>query len=168
MSRNLLIIAIAIFATSILATPVLANPAQRITFTATQTPNMVLPPPGEDFKLWTTQGDTIHQRNAFGAGTIELSFAGQTLSGPTSSIIDANVIANVGGPIKFDMTWTLEGGTFVGNINGKGVTQQTFIDLHGTLQGTGVYEGWTLLLQGEKPNPGPTPFYWTGIIVIPK
>jgi hypothetical protein len=153
---------------AMLVSPVLAkNPAQIVPFTANQTPNTVLPPPGEDFRLWTTEGGTLHERNAPGAGTIELTFSSQTLTGSTSSIIDANVIANVGGPIKFAMTWTLDGGTFVGNINGKGVTQSTFIDLHGVLQGTGDYKGWTVILQGEKPDPGPTPFYWTGTIVIP-
>ncbi len=65
------------------------------------------------------------------------------------------------------MTWTLDDGTFVGNLNGKAVTPQTFEDLHGVLQGTGDYKGWTIILQGDKPTPGPTPFYWKGTIVVP-
>jgi hypothetical protein len=150
----------------LLVTPVFAAPARQVPFTGEQTPKLPLPLPGEDYRMWTTEGGTIHIRNSPGGGTIILMFNDQTLEGVTSANIDANVIVNVGGPVKFAMTWTFDDGTFVGNIIGKALTVQTYGDLHGVLQGTGAYEGWTVILEGNKPVPGATPFYWTGTIVI--
>jgi hypothetical protein len=150
----------------ILAMPVYAAPARQVPFTGEQTPKLPLPLPGEDYRMWTTEGGTNHIRNSLGGGTILLIFNDQTLEGVTSANIDANVIVNVGGPVKFVMTWPFDDGTFVGNIIGKALTVQTYGDLHGVLQGTGAYEGWTVILEGNKPVPGATPFYWTGTIVI--
>jgi hypothetical protein len=153
--------------------PVLAQPAERVSFIAKQMPNNPQPQQGDDYVKFTTPGDTVHIRNQLGAGTIKLWF-GSTASGTpayvgtTSSIIEMLVNLKTGeGPIKYEMTWTFTGGTFEGNINGKIIaptpTANIMTDLHGVLQGTGVFEGQTIQLEGSRPTG--QPFTWTGTIL---
>jgi hypothetical protein len=148
--------------------PVFAKPAEKVAFSGIQIPNSPenQPPPGPYYRTWLTLGDTMHTRNGLGAGTIMLTVDGQDpMPGTTSSTIDINARIYAGGVIKFDMTWTFENGEFVGNIIGKVTSPVSFEDMHGVLQGSGDYEGWTVLLNGYV-NAGP--FMWSGTIVIPK
>ena len=158
--------------------PVMAAPAQKVSFTAIQIPNSTPPPQGEDFRVWVTEGDTFHTRNQNGAGTIKIWTTNSLASPPnyvgtTSSKIDNNINLKTGeGMAKFQMTWTLPGGTFEGNIIGK-LTAPPFTnnpmaysqDLHGVLHGTGDFEGQTAMFDGTKP--AGQPFTWTGTIIIP-
>lgn len=159
------------------AVPVMAAPAQKIPFTAKQTPGLP-PPQGEDYRMWVTDGYTVHVRNQKGVGTIKIWTTNippvaPNYQGTTSSIIDVNINLKTGeGDIKFEMTWTLPGGTFEGNILGKMVAppftsgaMNYAYTLHGVLQGTGDFEGQTATFDGTKPVG--QPFTWTGIIIVP-
>jgi hypothetical protein len=163
---NLLVI-LAIFLCISAIAPTIAQPAEKATFTGTQTPASPQPP-SPDLVAFTTDGGTVHVRNLNGAGTISLKIGTQSpISGTTSSIIQVDRKVTGEGNVKFAMTWTFSDGTFVGNILGQIAGANVYLDCHGVLQCTGVYEGWTLKLEGSKPTAGPTPFSWTGTIITP-
>ncbi len=153
---------------------VLAAPAEKVDFIAKQPPNPVQPPQGEDFVRFTTDGDTIHCRNQLGAGTIKLWYGTvasgtPAYEGTTSSVIMWNLNLKTGeGPIKYEMTWTFRGGTFEGNIDGTMIalspTANIMTGAHGVLHGTGIFEGQTVILRGERPQG--QPFTWTGTILM--
>jgi hypothetical protein len=166
LNRKLLVLIATLMILAMLATPALAKTAQKVSFTATQVPNRLAPPQGEDYRIWDTEGGTHHVRNGVGAGTITLMIEGQDpMPGTTSSEVMMNTRVDAGGVIKFDMTWTFEDGEFEGNIVGMITSPVSIEATHGVLQGTGAYKGWTVLLDGYV-NMGP--FTWSGTIVMPK
>jgi hypothetical protein len=146
--------------------PVLAQPAQKIPFTATQTPTT---PAVIDVDV--TPGNIEHLEIR-GAGIIS-SWTGDKasifLGAITSSYIQWTInLDTLLGVVKFDMTWQVTGGTFEGNVHGhtSGTgTAVSYNDLHATFRGTGDYQGWTIKLEGSKA-PG-QPFAWTGELIIP-
>ncbi len=164
--KYVMLATLSLFLVATAIAPVLAQPAQRQSFTATQKPNLVQPP-SPDLVSFISEGNILHYRNAIGAGTISLTIDSQTpISGTTSSIISVNRNLDTGiGDIKFQMTWTFSDGTFEGNILGEVTGPNVYPTLHGVLQGTGAYEGWTVILDGSKALG--QPFQWTGTIEMP-
>ncbi len=147
--------------------PAVAEPAKFTEFTATQTP--VSPrPPSPDLVTNTTNGNTLHVRNLNGAGKIVGSIP-EIASGSTRSVIMVERhVSGEGdlGNVKFEMTWTFGDNTFEGNIIGKVIGQNAYSTLHGVLQGTNDFKGYTILLDGTKPTMT-SPFSWTGTLIKP-
>jgi hypothetical protein len=150
--------------------PVLATPAQKIAFTVKSAP---LPIGGITIvDTDTTPSGIIHTEatfmgTLFGAtGTEASMFLGATVSGTNVQNVNGNTAK---GEVKVHWTWHLTGGSFEGNfagdVDGVGVTA-ALVNLHGVLQGTGAYSGWTIKVDGNKPA-GLNPFAWTGTIIIP-
>ncbi len=162
---------IVLFALSLLmvfaaVAPVLAIPAQKIAFTVKSAP--------VSFTIvdtHTTPSGIIHQDVSFigmlfgATGTEASIFSGATVSGINVQNVNSNTAQ---GEVKVHWTWHLTGGSFEGNFHGDvaglGLTA-ALVNLHGVLQGTGDYSGWTISIDGNKPSG--QPFSWTGTILIP-
>ena len=162
-----------LFLSAVFIVPVFAAPAEKLTFTAIQTPIPQPPPPGS---ISVSNGDTVHGHNVPGQGTINLWVdsappASPTYTGTSSALLIYNINLKTGeGPVKFNMKWTFATGTFEGNILGfisdlRGPGINAFVACHGVLHGTGEFEGQTIKIAGEKPVG--QPFTWTGTILTP-
>jgi hypothetical protein len=147
--------------------PVLATPAQKIAFTVKSAPvSFIL------VDTDTTPSGIIHTDVSFigslfdATGTEASIFSGATVSGINVQNVNSNTAK---GEVKVHWTWHLTGGSFEGNVaghvDGVGLTA-ALVNLHGVLQGTGGYSGWTIRIDGNKPS-GQQPFAWTGTIIIP-
>jgi hypothetical protein len=147
--------------------PALAQPAQRISFTAQQTPTT---PQVQNTD--TTPSGIVH-RDIAGAGAIT-SWTGDMapifLNAKTSADINSTYNPATGtGVVKYAMVWHLADGTFEGNVVGH-LLNGANVDLHATFRGTGAYQGWTITFDGNKAaqtSPTQTPFIWVGEILIP-
>jgi hypothetical protein len=164
----------------LLVAPAMARPTNRIQciqFTATQIGigNMH----GPDFVNYVTDNNVQITKDVLGWGMISLwtspnsDPSSPNLQGSTSSKIDVLTNLNTGkGLIKYEMTWTFDGGTFEGIIVGNLVgptgnqppTAYSSPNLYGILKGTGIFEGQTAIFSGTRPL-GPT-FSWKGTIII--
>ena len=173
--RALLMVVVFLLLSSVFALPALAKPPEKTTFVACQIPNSSQPTQPPEYRHWVTDGDTAHFRNQLGAGKI---FWGKTIpsgapSGTTDSIIMGNVNAKTGqGTIKFEMTWTIGGGSYEGNLIAMAIGAP-FAEsplaydyyIHGVMHGEGAFAGQTLLVDGTKLVG--QPFEWTGTIIMP-
>ena len=147
--------------------PVLATPAQKIAFTVKSAPVSITIVDTD-----TTPSGIIHSYASFtgmlfaATGTEASIFSGATVSGINVQNVNSNTAQ---GEVKVHWTWHLTGGSFEGNfagdVDGVGLTA-ALVNLHGVLQGTGDYSGWTIRIDGNKPS-GQQPFAWTGTIIIP-
>ena len=174
MNRSILLSVMFLLIGSAFVLPVMAAPAEKESFIAVQVPNST-PTPSPDYKMWRTEGDTVHMRNQNGAG--QIWFGTTTPSGPptgtTSSVITVDLNLKTGqGNIKYDMTWTIGEGSYEGNIIGKMVAppytsggQNYNYDLHGVMQGKGAFAGQTIIIDGTKLVG--QPFQWTGTMITP-
>ena len=147
--------------------PVLATPAQKIAFTVKSAPVSITIVDTD-----TTPSGIIHSNASFtgklfgATGTEASIFSGATVSGINVQNVNSNTAK---GEVKVHWTWHLAGGNFEGNVHGDvdgvGLTA-ALVNLHGVLQGTGDFKGWTISVDGNKPS-GLQPFAWTGTIIIP-
>jgi len=175
-----LIVALSFLMVSFALAPALAAPPRMFTFTAQQTPK------GSSIVSQYTTAEGIWHAELLGAGSIT-SWNGPDaslfLGASTTSTIYAVINLNTGvGAIKFEMTWHLAAGTFEGNVVGLveqgtglggttlGSEHYELIGLHAVFQGTGDYNGWTIMFYGYKPLSTTTntaPFSWTGMVIEP-
>lgn len=163
-----------------LVAPAMARPTHKMhccQFTATQIG--LGGSQGPDYVTYVTENNVKISKNTLGWGTINLWISPNTspstpnLQGSTSSVIDTLINLNTGkGWIKYEMTWTFDGGTFegiiVGNLAGPaGIQPPTAYsspNLCGILKGTGIFEGETAVFSGTRPLG--QPFSWTGTIIM--
>jgi hypothetical protein len=145
--------------------PALAQPAQKISFTAQQTPTT---PQVQNTD--TTPSGIVH-RDVAGAGIIT-SWTGDMasifLNAETSADINSTYNTKTGeGVVKYAMVWQLAEGTFEGNVVGH-IVNGANVDSHATFRGTEAYQGLTITLDGTKAAGNPkTSFNWVGEILIP-
>jgi hypothetical protein len=149
--------------------PVLATPAQKIAFTVNSAPlpNSIIIVDSDTTPSGIIHTDASFTGILFGATGTEASiFSGATASGINVQNVNSNTAQ---GEVKVHWTWHLAGGSFEGNfagdVDGVGLTA-SLVNLHGVLQGTGAYSGWTIKVDGYKLS-GLQPFTWTGTILIP-
>jgi len=166
-NRKLLGLFVALMAAAMLATPVLATPAQKIAFTVKSAPVSITIVDTDTTPSGIIHSDASFTGKLFGAtGTEALIFSGGTVSGINVQNVNSNTAQGV---VKVHWTWHLTGGSFEGNfagdVDGVGLTA-ALVNLHGVLQGTGDFSGWTIKIDGNKPA-GLNPFAWTGTIIIP-
>lgn len=173
-----LIVALTVLMMLLVIAPAFASPADKVAFTGILTGYKPQPTQGEDYRKFTTNGETIHIINQIGAGTIQL-WLGTTTSGtPTyegtwTATFKVNLNLKTGGegPAMYKMIWTFLGGTFEGNILGTmvapGPNDKGLIDLHGILQGTGLYAEQRIMIEDgyRALEGGPTTY--TGTIMTP-
>jgi len=148
------------------AAPVFAAPAQKVDFTIKGAP--------------LTSTTLYSQITPSGILYTEVSFTGHLFlptgttifssNTPVTGILREIININTGKGVVFtEFTWYLTGGNFVGfyagKVDGLGPTA-ALNNLNGVLQGTGNYEGWTIIIDGSKPS-GLYPISWTGTILIP-
>jgi hypothetical protein len=155
--------------------PVFALPVEKVPFTGVVTGYKPQPPQGEDYRKTTTDGDTIHIINQIGAGTVKLwlgttaTTGTPTYEGTWTTTFKMNINLKTGGigPVQYKMIWTFSSGTFEGNILGTMVaptpTSLGLINLHGVLQGTGIFNDQKITIEdGQRAlSGGPTTYIGT-------
>jgi hypothetical protein len=164
MKRKWLIFALLPLLMLTLVPTILAEPAQKVTVTA-QTFNQVN---GEPEKDWTTDGGIVHTVYVR-TGDVKLTIDGQApIIGTFSETEHLTVNTKTGESViqSYDV-WTFAGGSFEGikqnRIETSGPTTIISLEQHAVFQGSGVYEGSTLMLSQEAP---PFPPIYTGTMLV--
>jgi hypothetical protein len=154
---------------SMLICPVLAYPENKFEVTATQKGGF-LPPTPEAVDRHTPGGIEQH-RDFTSKGAITLNFPDGTVTGTSSSVADFIIIPKTDfGVYHLDMTWTFASGTFEGQdqmriyYDDYSVSNSVgYREAHMVMQGTGNYEGYTLVLDGYSVLG--QPMAWTGYLI---
>ncbi len=114
----------------------------------------------------TTNGGIIHtvfERT----GNVRLTIDGQApIVGTLSEVVHTMNNTKTGEAVgqNFDAVWTFAGGSFEGVKQTRISTVPTFsLDQHVVFQGSGIFEGQTLMLSQEAP---PFPPTYTGFLLI--
>lgn len=163
MNKKVLVIAVALMAVALLATPVMAASPEKIQLTLFGGFGSYSPP-----DVWVS-GNVQHGRGATGTFPTWIVWGevfppwppalGTYLMGSGLWIADYNVnLANGNGVLHYTVEITLVDGTFEGNIilHGEftrfGPNQEYASQVngfrYGVLHGTGVYQGWKLVISG--------------------
>jgi hypothetical protein len=136
---------------------ILAEPAQKTPVTAI-TYNQV----NGASETWTTEGGIMHTI-AQRTGNVMLTIEGQApIEGTISETVHAMVNTKTGKSViqNFDSTWTFPGGSFQGvkqvRTEYSSPTVVAQVNQHVVFQGTGIYEGCTLMLSVDAPPFPPT------------
>jgi hypothetical protein len=136
---------------------ILAEPAQKIPVTAV-TFNQVNGPFAKD---WTTDGGIVH-RVFTRTGNVMLAIDGQApIVGTLSEGVHTMINTKTGEMViqNFDAIWTFTGGSFAGVKQTRVTGNYPVVDeleQHVVFQGTGIYEGCTLMLSVDAPPFPPT------------
>jgi hypothetical protein len=144
--------------------PAFAEPAQKIPVTAV-TFNQVMGVPEKD---WTTDGGIIH-RVISRTGNVKLTIDGQapvvgTLTESVHTMINTKTGEMV---VQNDCIWTFPMGSFEGvkqtRVAGSSPEVVDEMWQHAVFQGSGIYEGFKLMLLVEAP---PFPPTYTGFLLM--
>jgi hypothetical protein len=163
MKGKILGICIVLLLVAILATPIaVAEPAQKIPVTAVTSgaSNTII-------EERTTNGGIYHSISTRDGGTVTLTKEGQApIVGTYSEVVHLTRNTKTGETViqNFDAVWVFTGGSFEG-LKQTRITSGTplTIEQHAVFQGTGIFEGQTLMLSQEAP---PYPAIYTGILLI--
>jgi hypothetical protein len=168
MNRKVLGIAFALLLAAMFVAPVFAK--TKVAVTATQMGG------SSEGESWLVDHGIYQFRGAIGAGMVTLNIPGQPpLIGTSSSVVNGKITfehpepgpwLEAVGIMHLKMVWTFTGegttGTFEGQMNRKGIGMpMTYIEAHMVLQGTGDFEGQTLMLSYA----GPPPLNWEGFLL---
>jgi hypothetical protein len=167
LNRKVLGIAVALLLAAMFVAPVFAK--RKVAVTATQMGT------GSGEEGWLVDHGIYQYRGWEGAGMVTLRIPGQTpLVGASSSVFSGKTTftqeppdPQAEGMTHLKMMWTFTGegttGTFEGQMQRKtiGVPVITHVEAHVVLQGTGNFEGQTLILSYE----GPPPLQWEGFLI---
>jgi hypothetical protein len=165
--KKILVAAFALLFLAVLAIPVMAEKPTITSIKAVQTGGVS---PAD--KMWTTNGNVSQSRGFMNNGTVKL-YIPDSSSSPAylfnlSSVFDATT--NTKQPqvrMRVDAEWILYDedenilGTFKGELLYHGSTIPT-AEVHGVLQGTGVFKGQTLKLERAV---GVSPLTWVGTLI---
>jgi hypothetical protein len=152
--------------------PVMAASPKKIPVTAI-TSNQVT---GLPEKEWTTDGGIIHQQGRLRTGVITLTIDGQApLVGVLSELMDFTTNTKIGElkACAHKCVFTFAGGSFEGvktlRMTSDPVTKAILEqEQHAVLQGSGAFEGCTLMLsQDWELTSPPVPKVYTGFLLIP-
>jgi hypothetical protein len=168
MDKKVLGIAAALLLAAMFVAPVFAK--TKVAVTATQMGGSSSGGEG-----WMVDDGIFQFRGAEGAGVVTLNIPGQDpLSGTSSSVINGKITFTQEAPdpealgiIHLKMVWTFTGegktGTFEGQMQRKAIgVPLTYVEAHMVLQGTGDFEGQTLMLSAEGPG---MPVNWVGFLL---
>jgi hypothetical protein len=151
---------------SIAAVPVFAEPAQKVSVIA-QTFNQVNAAPE---KIWTTNGNILHMQGVVRTGEVWLKVGEEpaiygTMVESTQTVVDISTGMVISQNHK--TIWTFADGSFEGvkivKQETAGPTTILEMNQHAVLKGSGIYEGYTLMLSMEAP---PFPPTYTGTLLI--
>ena len=176
MKARILLISLLVILIGSLAASVASAAPEKITITGTQAGTTTI------LSQELNEGG-IYDYEANGAGSVTLTITGQSspLILATSSEISLTINTKTDdGVIHFVMKWAkmsggIEIGAFTGQINGKTKTYaylpngypnypaQTESFIHAVLQGSGIYEGQTLMLDGTRVLG--QPLKWEGFLL---
>jgi hypothetical protein len=167
LNKKVLGIAVALLLAAMFVAPVFAK--RKVAVTATQ-----MGGGSSGGEGWLVDDGIFQFRGAEGAGVVTLYIPGQDpLSGTSSSEINGKITfthevpppdLDALGIMHLKMVWTFEGkGTFEGQMQRKGIGVPviTYMEAHMVLQGTGDFEGQTLILS----HAGPPPLQWEGFLI---
>jgi hypothetical protein len=165
LNKKVLVIAVALMAVAMLATPVMASPAEKIPVTLNFSPPTPLAPPE---KTWTTNGDILQIRGLPTSYNIILTILGEPpLFGVDTNTLNAqhNLKTDVR-ILHYDVVWTFSGGTFEGRLTLKIHNNSLdpifwYYSAHLVFQGTGAFEGQTIMMSYE----GPFALEWSGYLL---
>lgn len=141
--------------------PVMAEPAKKVPVTGTSTAVWY---PGPDAEYWITDGGILQFRGLKTAGMTTINIPGSpSLVLKTSGDLFGMVNFKTGdGVMHCKSVWKYPAvGTVVGTFEGEftadttGGYPATYSTMHCVLQGTGIFEGQTLMLSGEMTPPAP-------------
>jgi len=169
MRKTFLLVSLLVFLMLIIALPVMAESPKKIPVTLVTSGTSNSPPE----KTWTTEGGIVHSQGAVRTGGATLTIDGQVpLVGTVTedlgpSVINTKTGEMVGHALK--CVFTFPGGSFEGvkitkatYENGKNVATEQ----HSVLQGSGVFEGCTLVLsQDWELTTPPMPKVYTGFLL---
>ena len=166
MNKVALAMALALVAFALLATPVLAESPKKIPVTALQKPYLWVFLQGVS-KDFDTNGGISQNRDYVGTGSIKLNLPselGGTITGTVSSDdVDYTPIQkNLFAIWHWELKWTFLEGTFEG-INTEKLSENGGWEGHTVLHGTGEYDGWVLVLNGQRTSG----MNWEGTLLIP-
>jgi hypothetical protein len=167
-NKKVLGIAVALLLAAMFVAPVFAK--RKVAVTATQ-----MGGGASGGESWMADDGILQFRGATGAGMVTLNIPGQTpLVGASSSEISGKITftqeppdPEAEGLIHLKMKWTFTGegttGTFEGQMQRKGIGVPviSYLEAHMVLQGTGDFEGQTLILSYA----GPPPLNWEGFLI---
>ena len=168
MNKKVLGIAVALLLAAMFVAPVFAK--RKVAVTATQ-----MGGGGSGGESWMVDHGIFQFRRLEGYGTVTLYIPDKApLVGASSSEINGKTTftqeppdPDAEGLIHLKMKWTFTGegttGTFEGQMQRKtiGVPVITHVEAHVVLQGTGDFEGQTLILSYA----GPPPLNWEGFLI---
>lgn len=168
MNEKIFAISTLLMALSLLVLPVLATPAEIIPVT------IVSVKVGENndlLRTWTTNGDIFQARGKTVTYNFVITIPDEVpITGMSENTLNTRINNKIDvATIIYDVTWTTSDGAFVGKIQQKifdyslGYTMFT-LQLHGTLRGTGAYQGQTLRVTYEGGFIGAV---WDGILIRP-
>ncbi len=170
MNKTLVLITLAVLLLATFAVSTVAASAEKVAVEATQAGSIV---PGSSGSWRITDGGRLTLQNWAGGGVITLTIPGKGTFNGTSTSVDIGTVnlATGDSSILLKSIWNFGStGTFVGEIHLKG-TGASFanpsgtylVNAHAVFQGTGSFEGQTLMLsyQGAKP-----PISWEGFLLI--
>lgn len=163
-NRKVLVIAVALMAVAMLATPVMASPAEKIPVTLA----FGAPTSDDPEKIWTTNGDIRQVRGVPTSRNIILYIPGElplygvdtnTWNGQYNLKTDFAIL-------HYDVVFAFSGGTFEGILTMKIKDYSLppifwYYSAHLVFQGTGAFQGQTLMLSYE----GPFALEWTGYLL---
>lgn len=129
--------------------------------------------------VWTTDGDTYHSRGSlYGFNSYKVTGPGVNLVGSSQSVVDQNFNNNTNvGNVHYDGNIVFPDGTFEGVTNVRGTFRDYLSKNYpgmlapndtvskGMYHGTGAYQGWTLVVEGNYVNGTALPA--TGYLLIP-
>jgi hypothetical protein len=168
-NRKVLVTAVALLFAAMLVAPVFAK--RKVAVTATQ-----MGGGSSGGEGWLVDHGIWQFRGSEGAGVVTLNIPGHDpLSGTSSSEINGKITfsqeempdPDAEGLIHLKMKWTFTGegttGTFEGQMQRKGIGVPviSYMEAHVVLQGTGDFNGQTLILS----HAGPPPLNWEGFLI---
>lgn len=165
MKKSIFVIVCVLLAFAALSTPVMAAPAEKIPATL----NFGVPTPmGLPEKTWTTKGEVLQIRGIPTSYIIILTIQGEpSLIGVDTNILNAqhNLKTDVR-ILHYDVVWTFSEGTFEGILTLKIQNNSLnpifwYYSAHLVFQGTGAFNGETLMLSYE----GPFALEWEGFVL---
>ncbi|MBN2259634.1 MAG: hypothetical protein JW702_03775 [Clostridiales bacterium] len=167
MNKKIFAISAFLMAFSLLVLPVLATPAEIISVTIVSTPAGGTDP----IRCWTTNGDIFQARGKTAIYNFVITIPDEDpITGISENTLNTRINYKIDvATIIYDAAWTTSDGAFVGKIQMKifdysqGYTMFT-LQVHGTLRGTGAYQGQTLIVTYEGGFIGAV---WDGILIRP-
>lgn len=164
MKKILLTIFVALLSIIILATPIMATPATKTPVTATSVRTGTAS--GES---WVTNGGIMQFRGYQVVYAVTLNIEGESsLEGTSSNVWNGRLNMKTGEMIiHYNVVWTFPGGSFEGIIQSRLESYPQpyeYYEIHGVLQGTGVFEGQKLNLSYEGSTIDPV---WEGFLIRP-